>query len=147
TRLWVMPPATAPLRAEGVPMTLVSGQLTRMRPFKLAKSEGAAEPARTFDGKVLAADGTPIAGALVRLLAEKADFDPGAYATTAADGTFAIQVRRGTPQHAQVLVGRAKLEIEHSAGVEQLRKAGNSWQLDLTGTRTLQCEDLVTAPV
>src|SRR5262245_13842722 len=31
TRLWVMPPATAPLHAEGVPVTMVSGQRTLMR--------------------------------------------------------------------------------------------------------------------
>lgn len=142
TRLWIGSPPGTGLHAEEHPLTLVSGQHTELRPIALPKAEAAAAAPGTFTGKVLAGDGTPIAGALLRLFGGEGDFDPGCYTLTNADGSFSLPVRRGTPQHAQLLVGRCKLDIAHQAGVEQLRKEGNDWQLDLTGERTLQCDDL-----
>lgn len=147
TMMWLVSPDSSPLSADRVGLTLVSGQHTTMRPLRMTKSTAAIEPAPTFAGKVLAGDGTPVVGALVRLLAGGKDFDPAAYTTTSADGSFAIPARGSKPATAQVLVGRHKLEIQHQAGVERLTKVDNHWQLDLTGTRTLQFEDLVLATV
>lgn len=138
TALWVVAPEGTPFRKQASGITLVSGRHVELRPITLPEAKGTAEAPTTFRGRVLAEDGKPIAGALLRLMHTKESFDPSCYAFTDGDGAFVIPVRTGTPQQAQLFFGDDKVEIEHSPGTEQLTADTLRMRLDLTGERTLQ---------
>ncbi|MFO1031268.1 MAG: carboxypeptidase-like regulatory domain-containing protein [Planctomycetota bacterium] len=138
TALWVTSPEGTPFCAQSAGITLVSGRHADLRPIVLPEPKGAAVAPTTFRGRVLAKDGKPIAGALLRLLHPKESFDPSCYAITDGNGAFVIPVRTGTPKQAQLFFGDDKVEIEHSPGTEQLTADTLHLRLDLTGERTLQ---------
>lgn len=138
TALWVVSPEGTPFRTQPSGITLVSGRHIELRPITLPDATGAAEAATTFRGRVLAKDGKPIAGALLRLLHTKDTFDPSCYAFTDGDGAFVIPVRTGTPKQAQLFFGDDKVDIEHAPGTEQLTEGTLRMRIDLTGERTLQ---------
>ncbi|MBX3464985.1 MAG: carboxypeptidase regulatory-like domain-containing protein [Planctomycetes bacterium] len=145
--LWVVAPDDTPFRAMPTPITLVSGRSTRLRPLTLPAAGTAGGAATTFRGRVLAGDGRPIPGVLLRLLHPDDAFDPSAYAVTDADGAFTIPVRTGTPGSAQLFLGRQRLDIEHEAGTAELAGDPPRLRLDLTGERTLQCPAFRWLPV
>lgn len=136
--VWVVSPEGAPFCAVPTGITLVSGRHTQLRPITLPAPNGETAPATTFRGKLLAGDGRPIAGALLRLMHAKERFDPSCYAITDAAGAFTIPVRTGTPGEAQLFFGRQRLEIEHEEGTAELAGDPPRLRLDLTGERTLQ---------
>ncbi|MFN9577179.1 MAG: carboxypeptidase regulatory-like domain-containing protein [Gemmatimonadota bacterium] len=138
TALWVTSPEGTPFRAQFAAITLVSGRHADLRPITLPEAKGTAEAPTTFRGRVLAKDGKPIAGALLRLMHPKESFDPSCYAITDGDGAFVIPVRTGTPKQAQLFFGNDKVEIEHAPGTEQLTDDTLRLRIDLTGERTLQ---------
>jgi len=138
TALWITSPEGTPFRAQPSGITLVSGRHIELRPITLPEATGTAAAATTFRGRVLAKDGKPIAGALLRLMHTKDSFDPGCYAITDGDGAFAIPVRTGTPTQAQLFFGNDKVEIDHAPGIETLTADTLRMKLDLTGERTLQ---------
>jgi protocatechuate 3,4-dioxygenase beta subunit len=138
TALWVIAPEGTPYRAQSAGITLVSGRHADLRPIPLPAAKGAAEAPTTFRGRVLANDGKPIAGALLRLLHTRDSFDPSCYAITDGDGAFVIPVRTGTPKQAQLFFGNNRIDIEHAPGAERLTEDTFRMRLDLTGERTLQ---------
>lgn len=145
--LWWASPVKAPFEARCRSVTLAAGRHLEFRPVKLPLPGGEPGAIEVFSGKVLAGNGTPIAGAFLRVLGAGSRLDPSCFTMTGVDGSFSLALRSGTAETAQLYVGSSRLIIEHEKGVEKLVRAGAAWQLDLTGERTIQCDDLVMAEI
>ncbi|MCB9883196.1 MAG: carboxypeptidase regulatory-like domain-containing protein [Planctomycetes bacterium] len=100
--LWALSPEPLPFAREVKDVTLVSGRATDVGTITLdVETKNATGPV-ALRGRVLDAEGRPVAGAFLRALGDREGFDPSAYATTARDGSFSF---------VQHLGDRSRLEL------------------------------------
>lgn len=139
-------PRGEPFASSWRSLGLASGRVAQLRPVTLPKAAEVATP-HVFRGKLVGAGGKPVAGALFRLHHE-GTFDPGAFATTDADGSFEVHCDLGTPKGGVLFVGNSKFELKHVAGAKDLDGTGGMFcDLDLVEERTIQAPSIVAVPL
>jgi hypothetical protein len=131
-------PRGEPFASAFVSLGLVSGRTTELRPLALpAPVAGAA--AFVFRGRLVGASGRPLGGAMWQL--HHGDtFDPGAYATTDADGRFEVHSELGKPSGGTLFAGGVRYRLEHADGAANVSGSAGmiASDLDLVTERTIE---------
>ena len=146
--IWVMSPSNSALVLQSRGVTLVSGRSVQLPPLRLGKAAAGESKTRRVRGILRARNKKPIAGAHVRFESSGDNFDPGAYAVTAADGSFELVARTGTPESMSVFLANRRVMFRHKAGQKTpSRPMFGGAQLDLSGDLELDLNSCVSVPL